>query len=72
MVTLGFLIEFAIPVSSGSVMVDGVQSKSELFLGGKVSHELGTTKATGSLYMRGMWREAFGVKWLNLGNIHLG
>ena len=71
-ITLGFLLEFAIPVNSGQVVVDGVTTKKELFLGGKISHEIGTSKVTGSLYMRGLWRQAFGVKWLAFGNIHLG
>ena len=68
---IGFNLELAIPVYTGSVFVDGVVKK-ELYLGGLVSHEIGTTKVTGSLYMRGLWRQAFGVKWLAFGNIHLG
>jgi len=69
---IGFGIEFTIPVSSGSVMRDGVQTKAVLNLGGLVEHKIGTTKMTGAIYMRGIWQRAFGVKWLSFGNIHLG
>ena len=53
-------------------MVDGVKVPGSLSFGGSVSYKIGTTKVTGSLYMKGLWRKAFGLKFLNLGNINLG
>ena len=65
-------MELKIPVSGGDVIVDGIKTKSELFLGGRIEYSVGSSALTGSLYMNGLWRKAFGVSWLAFGNIQLG
>lgn len=69
---IGFIAEVKVPVNQGEIIVDGIKSENALYLGGKISHKIGSTGATGSLYMRGIWYKAFGLKWLNFGNINLG
>ena len=69
---VGLTAEVKIPVKGGDIIVDGMRVKSSLILGGKIEHKLGTNDVEGTLYMRGMWRKAFGVEWLALGNIMLG
>ena len=69
---LGFTIEFKIPVKSGSIMIDGLPFSNDLRLGGMIKHTIGSTAVTGTLYMNGIWYHAFGLRWLNFGNINLG
>jgi len=70
--TLGFTVEMKIPVNSGEIRVDGIPFTNELKLGGKIKHKIGSTAVTGTLYMKGMWYKAFGLRWLSFGNINLG
>uniref|UniRef100_A0A7M5WWB1 Hemicentin-1 n=2 Tax=Clytia hemisphaerica TaxID=252671 RepID=A0A7M5WWB1_9CNID len=71
-IKLSFGIEFQIPVNTGHVMLDGIKRKAQLNFGGLIDHEIGTSAVSGALYMRGVWKEAFGVDWLSFGNINLG
>lgn len=77
MPSLGFAVELDVPVK-GEVNDKGeVNEKGEevpgtsLKLGGKLmvtgGAEIGTT-----LYMNGMWRKAFGLSYLSIGNIQIG
>jgi len=68
---LGFRAEVQIPINVGQIIVDGIEAKRYLVLGGAISHKIGTPDTTGVLYMRGRWYQAFGLKWLNLANIRL-
>ncbi|XP_065060118.1 uncharacterized protein LOC135687479 [Rhopilema esculentum] len=68
----GFVAEVKFPVKSGDVYADGFKVENFLHVGGMITHELGTSDVVGKLYMKGVWRKAFGVKWLAFGNIHLG
>ena len=43
-----------------------------IHVGGKIEYDTLKVTIGGALYMRGMWRKAFGVKWLAIGNIVLG
>ncbi|XP_066934153.1 uncharacterized protein [Clytia hemisphaerica] len=70
--TLGFTLEFKIPVKYGSIKIDGIPFSNDLKLGGKIKHKIGSTAVSGTLYMKGMWYHAFGLRWLNFGNINLG
>ena len=69
---LGFVAEVKFPVNSGEIYSDGFKLDNYLFLGGQITHKLGSSDVVGQLFMRGMWRKAFGVKWLAIGNINLG
>ena len=71
MPNLGFVVEVDVPVK-GEVDDKGEDVPStSLKLGGKLfvtgGAEIGTT-----LYMNGMWRKAFGLTYLNIGNIQIG
>ena len=66
------MAEVKFPVNSGEIYSDGFKLDNYLFLGGQITHKLGSSDVEGTLYMRGMWRKAFGVKWLAIGNIILG
>ena len=72
MAEFGFVAEVKFPVKSGDVYADGFKVENFLHVGGMITHELGTSDVVGKLYMKGVWRKAFGVKWLAFGNIHLG
>ena len=45
---------------------------AELRLGGQIKHKLGSKDIEGQLFMRGMWRNAFGSDWFAIGNINIG
>ena len=68
----GFELQVSIPVG-GEVEVDGVaQPKSQLILGGKLELTLDAVKQATigcELSMTGMWRKAFGIGFLAIGNI---
>ena len=49
-----------------------MEMERSLSLGGMIKHKIGSEDVTGSLYMSGMWYHAFGLEWLNIGNINLG
>ena len=68
---IGFAFEIKIPVNGGEIIVDGMKVKNELRLGGQLKHQLGKNEIEGQLFMRGMWRKAFGVSWLAIGNINI-
>ena len=70
--TLGFAFEIKIPINEGEIIVDGLVVKNELRLGGQLKHKIGKVNIEGQLFMRGMWRKAFGVSWLAIGNINIG
>lgn len=67
---VGFAVELDVPVKGEVDDKEEVPSKS-LQLGGKLfvtgAAEIGTT-----LYMNGMWRKAFGLSFLSIGNIQIG
>lgn len=69
---IGFAFEIKIPINSGEIIVDGLAVKAELRLGGQVKHTLGKNDIEGQLFMRGMWRNAFGSNWFAIGNINIG
>ena len=67
----GFEVELDVPVK-GEVDDKGEELPStSLQLGGKLfvtgAAEIGTT-----LFMNGMWRKAFGLSFLGIGNIQIG
>ena len=68
---VGFAFEIKIPINGGEIIVDGLVVKNELRLGGQLKHTIGKTDIDGQLFMRGMWRKAFGVSWLAIGNINI-
>ncbi|XP_047124114.1 uncharacterized protein LOC101237974 isoform X1 [Hydra vulgaris] len=70
--TLGFKAEVRIPINVGEIVVDGMVMERSLTLGGQIKHKVGSEDISGSLYMSGMWYHAFGLDWLNIGNINLG
>ncbi|XP_022801157.1 uncharacterized protein LOC111338874 [Stylophora pistillata] len=68
---VGFAVELDVPVK-GEVNDKGEEMPStSLQLGGKLfvtgAAEIGTT-----LYMNGMWRKAFGLSFLSIGNLQIG
>jgi len=71
-IKLGFVAEVKIPVN-GQIYRDGIVAPSnDLILGGGLEYNFMAQEVTGKLYFRGMWRKAFFIKWLSLGNIYLG
>ena len=68
--TFGFKAEVQLPINEGDIKVDGIVQEKVIVLGGLIKHKLGSTSATGALYMKGMWYHAFGLDWLNIGNIY--
>ena len=52
--------------------MDGLVVKAELRLGGQFKHKLGSKGIDIQLFMRGMWRNAFGSDWFAIGNINVG
>lgn len=70
---LGFLVEVKIPVNKGEVIRDGIKSPAPaIHVGGMIEYDFGTQVIGGALYMKGLWRKAFGIKWLSIGFIVLG
>eukprot|EP00794_Sanderia_malayensis_P009954 gene9954-10974_t len=68
---LGFRAEVKFPVNSGEIYADGFKLDNYLAVGGDIVHKLGTVDTTARLYMRGMWRNAFGADWFAIGDINL-
>ena len=69
---LGFLIEIKVPVN-GEIIRDGIQAPSnDIVVVGNLEYDFTTLDITGRLGMRGMWRKAFGIEWLAIGNIFFG
>ena len=71
-IKLGFLAEIKISVN-GEIERDGIKAPSnDLHVFGNLEYEFLKQEINGKLGMRGMWRKAFGVKWLAIGNIFFG
>ena len=69
---MGFRVDVKIPVN-GEIYRDGIKApNNELFLFGVLEYDFTEQIVTGKLGMRGMWRKAFTIEWLSLGNIFLG
>ena len=73
-VTLGFHVEVIIPVNKGIVVDrDGIESPAPAIkVGGIIQYGFKDNTISGTLYMNGLWRQAFGLKWLAIGDILLG
>lgn len=68
---VGFEVELDVPVKGEVDDKKEEEPSKSLQLGGKLfvtgAAEIGTT-----LYMNGMWRKAFGLSFLGIGNIQIG
>lgn len=68
---VGFAVELDVPVKGEVDDKDEEVPGKSLQLGGKLfvtgAAEIGTT-----LYMKGMWKKAFGLTYLSIGNIQIG
>ena len=68
---LGFAVELDVPVQGEVNEKEEEVPSTSLQLGGKLfvtgGAEIGTT-----LYMNGMWKKAFGLKYLSIGNVQIG
>jgi len=68
---VGFAVELDVPVKGEVDDKEEELPGTSLQLGGKLfvtgAAEIGTT-----LYMNGMWRKAFGLSFLGIGNIQIG
>lgn len=53
-------------------MVDGMVQERSIKVGGQLKHTIGGSDLSGKLYMKGIWYQAFGLSWLNMGNVLLG
>ena len=52
---------------------DGIKTPAPAInVGGIIEWEISANTIGGALYMSGLWREAFGLKWLAIGEIVLG
>ena len=71
---LGFQVEVKIAVNKGIVVDrDGIKSPAPaIHVGGIIEWEITKNIIGGALYMSGLWRQAFGIKWLAIGEIVLG
>ena len=69
---MGFWGEIKIPVN-GEIERDGIKAPgNELYLFGVLEYDFTEQVVKGQLGMRGMWRKAYWIPWLSLGNIFLG
>ncbi|XP_020601762.1 uncharacterized protein LOC110040832 [Orbicella faveolata] len=69
---LGFRADIKVPVN-GEIERDGIIApNSELWLFGVLEYDFTEQKVSGKLGMRGMWRKAYTIPWLALGNIFVG
>lgn len=68
---MGFAVELDVPVEGEVRDKEEEMPSTSLQLGGKLfvtgAAEIGTT-----LYMNGMWKKAFGLSFLSIGNIQIG
>ena len=68
---MGFAVELDVPVEGEVSDKEKEMPSTSLQLGGKLfvtgAAEIGTT-----LYMNGMWKKAFGLSFLSIGNIQIG
>ncbi|XP_067053119.1 uncharacterized protein [Acropora muricata] len=71
-IKMGFRADIKIPVN-GDVYRDGIKApNSELFLFGVLEYDFLEQQVAGKLGMRGIWRKAFFIPFLGIGNIFLG
>ncbi|XP_048580608.1 uncharacterized protein LOC5507741 isoform X2 [Nematostella vectensis] len=71
-VKLGFRADIKIPIN-GEIYRDGIKAPSnDLFLFGVLEYDFLQQQVAGKLGFRGMWRKAFWINWLSLGNIYFG
>ncbi|KAK3707599.1 hypothetical protein QZH41_017860, partial [Actinostola sp. cb2023] len=71
-IKIGFKAEIKIPVN-GKIYRDGIIAPSnDLILGGVIEYDFSKAEVSGKLYFKGMWRRAFFINWLALGNIVFG
>ena len=71
-IKLGFRADIKIPVN-GDIYRDGIRApNSELFLFGVLEYDFQQQIVSGKLGMRGIWRKAFFIPFLGIGNIFLG
>lgn len=71
-IKLRFRADIKIPVN-GDIYRDGIRAaNSELFLFGVLEYDFQQQIVSGKLGMRGIWRKAFFIPFLGIGNIFLG
>ncbi|KAJ7381185.1 hypothetical protein OS493_004785 [Desmophyllum pertusum] len=71
-IKLGFRADIKVPVN-GEIERDGIIAPSnDLFLFGVLEYDFTEQVVSGKLGMRGMWRKAYWIPWLSLGNIFVG
>lgn len=71
-IKMGFRADIKIPVN-GDIYRDGIKApNSELFLFGVLEYDFLQQVVAGKLGMRGIWRKAFAIPFLGIGNIFLG
>ncbi|XP_068704567.1 uncharacterized protein [Montipora foliosa] len=69
---LGFRADIKVPVN-GEIERDGIIAPgNELFLFGVLEYDFTEQQVAGKLGMRGIWRKAYTIPWLSLGNIFVG
>lgn len=69
---LGFRADIKVPVK-GDVYFDGIKApENALFLIGVLEYDFTEQVVSGRLGMSGIWRKAFSVDFLGIGNIYLG
>ncbi|KAL9979348.1 hypothetical protein ACROYT_G016999 [Oculina patagonica] len=71
-IKIGFRADIKVPVN-GEIERDGIIAPSnELWLFGVLEYDFTQQVVAGKLGMRGMWRKAYFIPWLSLGNIFVG
>ena len=71
-IKIGFRADIKVPVN-GDIYRDGIRApNSELFLFGVLEYDFQEQVVGGKLGMRGIWRRAFFIPFLGIGNIFLG
>ncbi|KAL9979352.1 hypothetical protein ACROYT_G017003 [Oculina patagonica] len=71
-IKMGFRADIKVPVN-GEIYRDGIRAPgSELFLFGVLEYDFLEQQVAGKLGMRGIWRKAYFIPFLGIGNIYLG
>ena len=69
---MGFHAEIEVPVN-GEIERDGIKAPgNELFLFGVLEYDFLEQEVSGKLGMRVMWRKAYWIDWLSMGDIFVG
>ena len=69
---MGFRADIKVQVN-GEIYRDGIRApNSELFLFGVLEYDFSEQQVAGKLGMREIWRKAFFIPFLGIGNIYLG